>query len=706
MKIQRFKIENTHKNFHNLDIDFSSCKGVAAFIGDNASGKSNLLESLSAIFKNLYLDDKDEFDYFLEYNTFSNNNIKITSNKKRRIFAVNGNPFYDIKEHLPKRVVAIYSGEEDRLWKNYYEPVYLDYVDSIAKNTNLEYPRMFFINKFYWNIILLSLLMSDAPDVKEFIFNKLGIKKVDNIKFKFYKTRYEKYQNNPALSLIRRLDAKENYSLEEFKRVISGDFNTSDSSSENFFVGYTPTDIFQVFYVAFTPKDLKIIDDIQITFNQNLTLSSLSEGQKKMLLIKAALEFASSEDTLVLLDEPDAHIHLGNKQEIVKIFEPYKETRQIILTTHSPTLTHILSDDNIFMLTKGELIKKDKQYIINELTKEYWSKPEQNLFLASEKDTILVEGKTDIIHLQTALKKLKEVEPKYNKLNLKYLPFNGASGLKLFVDEFPVAKNVKTIAFVDRDKAGFDAIKETLDFKGTKEEFNGKEKNGILISYIPKKDGHKKSDFIIEDYYPLELYKSFLFENVSCVSEMPNHSNSRFKMSFAEKAKEYTSDEFRGFKAMLDIILNYKNGPENETKVGKSVKNQPQSKHSKTPTTPVEYTEKETIHLKKGSESTKRIYVELKKSILNLDDRIKVVPLKDYIAFKKKTNIVDIAIQSKQLKLWLNLKKGQLKDSQELTRDVSNIGHWGNGDYEIVVNENSNLSFIIRLIKQVLKTKS
>ena len=115
MKIQSFKIENIHKNFNNLEINFSSCNGVAAFIGDNASGKSNLLEALSAIFKNIYLEEKDKFDYFLEYTTYTNNNVKITSNSKGRIYAVNGNPVHDIKQYLPKRVVAIYSGEEDSM---------------------------------------------------------------------------------------------------------------------------------------------------------------------------------------------------------------------------------------------------------------------------------------------------------------------------------------------------------------------------------------------------------------------------------------------------------------------------------------------------------------------------------------------------------------------------------------------------------------
>ena len=128
------------------------------------------------IFKSLFLEEKnDEFAYFLEYETFNKNSVKITSNGKNRVFAVNGNPVFDIKEYLPKRVIAIYSGEEDRLWKKYYEPVYLKYINGINQSSVLEYPRMFYLNKFYWNLILLSLLISDADDVKGFVKEKLGI---------------------------------------------------------------------------------------------------------------------------------------------------------------------------------------------------------------------------------------------------------------------------------------------------------------------------------------------------------------------------------------------------------------------------------------------------------------------------------------------------------------------------------------------------
>ena len=38
------------------------------------------------------------------------------------------------------------------------------------------------------------------------------------------------------------------------------------------------------------------------------------------------------------------------------------------------------------------------------------------------------------------------------------------------------------------------------------------------------------------------------------------------------------------------------------------------------------------------------------------------------------------------------MKKGTLNDPKKIARDVSNIGHWGNGDYEIKIKDSSNLS--------------
>jgi len=96
------------------------------------------------------------------------------------------------------------------------------------------------------------------------------------------------------------------------------------------------------------------------------------------------------------------------------------------------------------------------------------------------------------------------------------------------------------------------------------------------------------------------------------------------------------------------------------------------------------------------------LYEAYKDAILNLADNIEIQARKDYIAFKKNSNIADITIQRKGLKMWINLKKGNLDDPKKITRDVSETGHWGNGDYELIITNTDNLEYIMSLVKQAI----
>jgi predicted transport protein len=96
------------------------------------------------------------------------------------------------------------------------------------------------------------------------------------------------------------------------------------------------------------------------------------------------------------------------------------------------------------------------------------------------------------------------------------------------------------------------------------------------------------------------------------------------------------------------------------------------------------------------------LYKTLREKILELGD-VEIIPRKSYISFKRKTNVVDIDLQKENLWLWINLKKGELDDPKNITRDVSSIGHYGNGDYDLKVNEKSDLNYIMFLINQSYK---
>ena len=56
----------------------------------------------------------------------------------------------------------------------------------------------------------------------------------------------------------------------------------------------------------------------------------------------------------------------------------------------------------------------------------------------------------------------------------------------------------------------------------------------------------------------------------------------------------------------------------------------------------------------------------------------------------------------KGLKLFINLPIGKLEAPRGIMRDVSNTGHWCNGDYETLVKNTTDLEYIMSLIKQVI----
>jgi predicted transport protein len=110
------------------------------------------------------------------------------------------------------------------------------------------------------------------------------------------------------------------------------------------------------------------------------------------------------------------------------------------------------------------------------------------------------------------------------------------------------------------------------------------------------------------------------------------------------------------------------------------------------------YTEED--HLSHANDEIKELYEKFRTAILNFDG-VEIKPQKLYIAFiKNSSNIVDFEIQRKALKITINLPIGKLEDPKKLARDVSNIGKWGNGDYQIKVENDNDFEYIMSLIKQ------
>lgn len=107
-------------------------------------------------------------------------------------------------------------------------------------------------------------------------------------------------------------------------------------------------------------------------------------------------------------------------------------------------------------------------------------------------------------------------------------------------------------------------------------------------------------------------------------------------------------------------------------------------------------------HLEKADENVVALFYKLREQITSLDEDIKEEPKKKYIAYKASTNFADIIVYTKELRITLNVKSGQLNDPENITVDFTKPkkGHWGNGDYEVRISNENDLQKVFDLIKQ------
>lgn len=113
------------------------------------------------------------------------------------------------------------------------------------------------------------------------------------------------------------------------------------------------------------------------------------------------------------------------------------------------------------------------------------------------------------------------------------------------------------------------------------------------------------------------------------------------------------------------------------------------------------YTEEN--HTRDKSDHIAELYETYRDSIVALADDIEIVPKKLYVAFKKgNRNIAYLHLQKKNIKLWINAKWGEIDEPSNMAHNVSNKGHYGYGDYEIDLKNDTKIEYIMSLIKQAI----
>lgn len=553
MKLKSLWLKD-YKNLKDFHLDFEKGNGLSILIGNNGSGKSNVLETISGIFAEWYGKSSYKFDTDYEV-IYDKDNLEFRLNRNGRYKRVN--PFINNHEFLPTKVIATYTGENPHLYENFYKQF---------KRSS----KMLYCDKNLWTVSFLILVLYSYKytDIAHFLKEEFNI--IDGtaisitIKLKADYYSVEKDVEN-LIDQINNNDFPEEFtlSLDDLRMRLGRSKNDDD-------LYYQPRELFYIFSRACN-RVHPMISQLDIIIDSHINVSDFSEGEKKLILIKAILEFIADEDSLLLLDEPDANVHESRKVYLYHQIKKYASdySRQIIMTTHSPIIAKMASKNELIYLEskkgKVEEIETEKLDLIKNLASNEWNIMEAGVFLNSGKPLVLFEGKSDIIYVKKAIELLKPDNPKYEKINIDILSFNGTGNAEEFLKNIrEITPNKKLIFFFDRDSGGKDGMSHVIGRSKDDEliiHYRDYEDDAKLLkaAFLPYPNDNSEQSFMIEDYFPEEKIEEIFNELITIEHPYTKVISKKFEEKFKEnlekKCQNYSKSDFQSFTVLLDKLL-------------------------------------------------------------------------------------------------------------------------------------------------------
>lgn len=401
MRIDKVHIKTRFKNLEDFQIDIDENAWETVLLGLNATGKSNFLESLVIIFRDLDLIynhnrkiKKHEFDYYIKYECRSNT-IEVTFEKDKYAFVVNGKPetttvTKNIEHYLPKHVFIYYSGISDRL-ADLYIPHQKIYYDQIIKESAKigqfdAIRRIFLAQNIHANFALIAFFMFEMEDQNsetiKFLKEELKINDFASALFILKQPEWAKSgkRKNELLwgaeGLVRDfLDDLLEYSFAPIKHKARVDVSYKKSETqERLYLYLKDKDTFSelirnryknkiILFNALESIHISdMLHDVKIKVQKEgvdgeLSMAELSEGEKQLLTVLGLLKFTKDEESLILLDEPDTHLNPMWKWKFLDYLDRVvkrKENTQIIFCSHDPLVIGNLKKNQV------QIFKQDK----------------------------------------------------------------------------------------------------------------------------------------------------------------------------------------------------------------------------------------------------------------------------------------------------------------------------------------------------------
>lgn len=413
MRIDKVYIED-FKNLKKFTIDLDETKMNSVLLGQNAAGKSNFLEALVIIFRDLDLKVNTDFNFTIEYQIggkiikvkggpkvkggfqlWTGGKLKSKDLKSSKLYI--GKPesktFIEKNKSLffPRYVFSYYSGVSNRLLEH-FDTHQKRFYDALIKGID-EPPRpLFYARLIHSHFVLMAFYAFSNNDVNNFLKDYLDIIGLESVLFVLKKPVWAKSKAEvldfwAAKGVVREfLDDLWEASMAPIttKEKVREDFNkhpeqeqlylfiSNQKKLENIAKKYGSNSEFfkklESTYISDLIQEVRVKVKKQ-NVHGDITFKELSEGEQQLLTVLGLLRFTKDEESLILLDEPDTHLNPLWKWKYMNLLEKVvhkPESSQILMTTHDPLVIGGLTKEEIrvFYSTKEMDDNGDEHYLI------------------------------------------------------------------------------------------------------------------------------------------------------------------------------------------------------------------------------------------------------------------------------------------------------------------------------------------------------
>ena len=441
--MQKIKTQETHKSIPK-DLEWNDIPRFAIITGKNGSGKSQLLEQMKDP-KN-WVDNSCTAKYIKHIPAIYNFNTNSNNSKSSIIDANNGhkntvlNSFKtiietDTKQYIKDNNVNILNLID--MMARYHNDTNL-----IHKNHSKEYAQL-----IQDDLVLIHLIspISQHTPVFKYVLEKSGKTLLEDITEEEFLEYFPQSINNDFTAISH---------LKDWFTVFIDDYDKKSGAAnrtkntiererlENLKAPWVlMNDILKEYKFKYYIKDFdSSLNPLQIHFTENgqdiIPIEDLSSGEQQLISLVAWAhhEVIAQNIQVLLLDEPDAHLHPSFCKIFVEIMNKYivkAHGIQVIMTTHSPSTIAYAPEESIFVMKMPEesdptsrVMKQTKEKALSILSDGLMTITDDlvgvigKIFNNKENNLFLVEGKTDKIHIEQCLLHDDELKKKFNNIIL------------------------------------------------------------------------------------------------------------------------------------------------------------------------------------------------------------------------------------------------------------------------------------------------